>query len=90
MTSFLFIPTTLDTRQGRRVDFAGIASLFAEPEEVLLARRPADTKARLIACLLIMLCVIGDTVLIARPEALTAGVSISDVIGRAPTLPVRS
>ena len=90
MTSFLFIPSTLDTPQGRRIDFAGMASLFAEPEELPVARRPANTKARLISCLLIMLCVIGDTVLIARPEALMTGVSISDVIGRVPMLPVRS
>ena len=67
MTSLLFIPTTFDAHQHRRIDFARMASLFAEADEPTLAPRLPDSKTRLIASVLILLCAFGDTVLIARP-----------------------
>ncbi len=70
MTSFLFIPQTFDARQGRRIDFAGMASLFAEPDEPVTVRPSPRAKHRLLAGLLILICALGDTVLIARPDAL--------------------
>lgn len=66
MTTFLFIPTSTDGRRERQVDFAGIASLFAEAEEP--ARRPGAKRGlfRLAAAVLLLLLAVGDTLLVAR------------------------
>jgi hypothetical protein len=77
MTSYLFIPTTFDARSGRRVDFANMASLFAVPDEAPIARQPKDTRTRVLASLLILLCALGDTMLIARPDTLMSCLSSS-------------
>lgn len=70
MTAFLFIPATRDARYTRRVDFANIASLFTETDEPAPTRRSHDTAARVAAMLLILFGAIGDTILVARPDAL--------------------
>ena len=69
MTAFLFIPATRDARLVRRVDFANIANLFAEAEEPPVRKALFRGQAiRLAAMALILIGIVGDTVLVARPR----------------------
>lgn len=72
MTAFLFISPSSDARMGRRVDFANIGSLFADVEQPP-RRHEKNQAARIGLMILILLGVIGDTLLVTRPEALAAG-----------------
>ncbi len=67
MTAFLFIPSNVDSGAARRVDFAQIASLFAEREELAQRSRPQRTLVRTAAVVLLLLMVIGDAVIVTRP-----------------------
>lgn len=70
MTAFLFIPARSGVGVTRRVDLRNFASLFVEIEEPIAAAGRGVLVARLAALLLVALLVVGDTVLLARPEAL--------------------
>ena len=72
MTAFLFIPASGDVRLARRVDFANIASLFAEAEE---PPRPARGRRTLqiVAAFLLLVVAIGDTIFVAHPGAFYVG-----------------
>ena len=69
MTAFLFIPATVGSSDARRVDFAAIASLFAESEEPLRSSDIPRNILRAAAAALLLLLVIGDTLLVTRPGA---------------------
>ena len=69
MTAFLFIPAARGSVT-RRVDFANYASLFADDEETVATNRRGVRVARALAMLLVLGLAIGDTVLIARPDAM--------------------
>lgn len=70
MTALLFIsPTT--SGSARSLDFAGIAGLFAEVEEPARRRGPSRRLWRAAAAALLVLIAIGDTLLVARPGALS-------------------
>ena len=71
MTAFLFIPTSSDGKLARRVDFGNIASLFADVDEPATHARSNNTMTRVLALLMIVIFAVGDTVLVARPYALT-------------------
>jgi len=71
MTAFLFIPSTSDARLARRVDFANIASLFAEGEEPAGPSR-SRRLSQIVAAVLIAVIAIGDAVLVTRPDALSS------------------
>ena len=71
MTAFLFIPTPRDTKLARRVDFANIASLFTEADEPASAHAPRGLVTRAMAMVLILLFAVGDSILVARPDALS-------------------
>ena len=69
MTALLFIPTTADARLDRRLDFARIASLFADRDEP-----PPPVRGNLarIGLLILILCgVIGDTMLVSHSDTVT-------------------
>ncbi len=70
MTAFLFIPPS-GPGLARRVDFANIASLFAEADEPPARLRPTGFAMRVFAAFMIMVFAVGDMVLVARPYALT-------------------
>ena len=76
MTAFLFIPATHDARLPRRVDFANIAALFTEAEEPQ-ARKPIlkGQAMRLAAMALILVGIVGDTILVARPKLLASAIA---------------
>ena len=67
MTVFLFIPATVSNGDTRRVDFANIASLFAECEEPVHRADTTRNLLRAAAAALLLLLVIGDTLLVTRP-----------------------
>lgn len=67
MTAFLFIPSSVDSGTARRVDFAQIASLFAEHEEPAHRSRPQRKLFQAAAVVLLLLMVIGDAVIVTRP-----------------------
>ena len=71
MTAFLFIPSNVGGSAARRVDFAQIASLFAEQDEP--ARRPGTSRklVRAAAFVLLLLMGIGDALIVTRPGAMT-------------------
>ena len=69
MTACLFIPAATGSMT-RRVEFANFASLFADVEEPAAARGRGRHVVRLLAMLVMLVLAIGDTVLIARPDAL--------------------
>ncbi len=71
MTAFLFIPATVDSSCARRVDFAKIASLFAESEEPARRSDTTGTLLRVAAAALLLLLAIGDALLVTRPGACT-------------------
>ena len=60
------------TVAGRRVDFASIAQLFAEPDAPPPPRAARRPVARLAMLALILLGVVGDVVFVAKPGALTS------------------
>ena len=76
MTAFLFIPATRNTRLARRVDFTNIAALFAEAEEPP-TRKPVfkGQAMRLAAMALILVGIVGDTILVARPKLLASTIA---------------
>ncbi|MCX8256324.1 protein of unknown function [Beijerinckiaceae bacterium RH AL1] len=69
MSAFLFLRAAAGAGTQRRVDFANIASLFAEIEEPAASRGDGRIVARVMALLLILLIAVGDIVLVARPDA---------------------
>lgn len=69
MTAFLFIPTTVGGIDARRVDFANVASLFAEVEEPAHRSDAGRKVLRAVAAALLLVLVIGDTLLVTRPGA---------------------
>ena len=69
MAAFLFLPVAAGVGTQRRVDFANIASLFAEIEEPAIAQATNGLFARFLALVLILLIAIGDMVLVAHPDA---------------------
>ena len=83
MTAFLFIPSHPGARLVHRVDFANIAGLFAEAEEPAAERPSLQSQAiRIAAFAAIVLALIGDTVLIARPAMLTHAFASQVLQGR--------
>lgn len=88
MTAFLFIPSRRDVRLAQRVDFSNIGSLFCEADEPSPRRRLQHRAMTVMAMILITLCVIGDTLLIARPDALTA--CMTSTSGSSTTAPAGS
>lgn len=71
MTAILFIPATVGDRATRHVDFAKVASLFAECEEPVRPPNAGRNLLRAAAAGLLLLLVIGDTLLVMRPGATT-------------------
>lgn len=67
MTVLLFIPATVSSGDTRRVDFASIASLFAECEEPVHRANATRNLLRAAAAALLLLLVIGDALLVTRP-----------------------
>ena len=79
MTAFLFIPTPRDARLARRVDFANIASLFTETEETPVRKTVLQGQAiRLAAMALILIGIVGDTILVARPRLIADAFAVSN------------
>lgn len=78
MTAFLFIPSTTGVGPGRRVNFADIANLFSELEAPPPQRRRLQP-ARIALMMLVLLGAIGDTLIVARPDALANCLSIGQV-----------
>jgi hypothetical protein len=67
----MFIASATEPGRGRRVDFGQIVSLLAESDDP--PQPPLrDRAGRLALVILIVLGLIGDTLLIVRPEALMA------------------
>ena len=81
MTAFLFIPATGGTGLARRVDFANIGSLFTEVEPPKPSRDRHHI-ARVALMIIILLGAIGDTVLVARPGALTSCTTTAQSVTR--------
>lgn len=84
MTAFLFVPST--DAAGRRLDFAGYASLFSDTEEAFPQTR-TDPMAwgRFAAALLFALLAMGDIVLLAKPVG-TMRPATSHVVPKVATL----
>ena len=62
---------------GRRVDFASLAQLFAEPEEPPPPRADRRPAVRLALLALILLGAVGDVVFVVKPGALSAAAGIA-------------
>ena len=86
MTAFLFIPAATG-RVSRRVEFANFASLFTDIEEPAAPRGRGVHVVRFLAMLVVLVLAIGDTVLIARPDALA---HVPGYPAATTTAPVRS
>ncbi len=69
MTAFLFIPSTIGASGARRVDFARVASLFAEQDEPVRCTGTSRKLMRAAAIVLLLLMVIGDALIVTRPGA---------------------
>ena len=65
------------TVAGRRVDFASLAQLFAEPDEPLPPRVARRSVVRLAMLALILLGVVGDVVFVAKPGALSTAAGVA-------------
>jgi hypothetical protein len=85
MAAFLFLPAAAGAGAQRRVDFANIASLFAEIEEPAASRGGGRVVARVMAFLLILLIAVGDMVLVARPDAAAYAPPVAAPLGRTVT-----
>ena len=85
MAAFLFLPVAAGAGAQRRVDFANIASLFAEIEEPSAVHATNSLFARLLALVLILLIAVGDMVLVARPDAAAYAPPVSALQSRSVT-----
>ena len=77
MTALFFVTPgradSADIGSLRRIDFAHLARMFAEPEPAVLPPvRERRQAMRLAAAALLLLGALGDTMLVARPAALAS------------------
>ena len=84
MTAFLYIPSGAGL--SRRVDLSNIASLFSEIEEQPKTPPTNRLVLRAVAAALLVLLAFGDTMLVNRPDMLTAPASHRSLAGTGPAI----
>lgn len=72
MTAFLILPATPGSGAPRRLNLADFGSLFAEVEEPARAHFTAFSARRVLSVLVILLLMLCDTALLARPQSVAS------------------